>query len=975
MELFNKSRKEIIGKKVIDIIGKDAFERSYPYYQKAFQGEIVSFENIIPDKNNQPRILAILFTPYLSGKKIIGVIIQAKDITDRKETEKSLKETETRFRTLVEQSPFSIQILNPDGITIMVNNAWENLWGIKLDDLQNYNILKDEQLHQKGIYSYIKQGFEGNTVKIPPIEYDVKEIFSKGSTHWVESLIYPIKDDFGNIQNVILVHDDITVKKNAEDALIDSEKRYRLLFDSISDAILVSSFSGKFLDCNKALLERLEYSGEEMSSMNLKEFIHPNYHDLMIYNMQRIKSGETTLVESVHISKSGKLIPVEVRALKIIYHNEEATLAVVRDISERKETQKELHLKESAMNSSLNAMAIADLEGKLIYINNSFLKFWGLSIKEEALGKSVSEFWQNPEEVSQIVKLLLTKGHADSELIAKRKDGSTFIAQLSANLILDLSGEPMSMFASFSDITDRRNTDSTLKSLNHDFITLLENTTDFIYFKDKDSRIRFCSQAMAKITGQKSWRDMVGKHDFELFPKETAQIYYEEELPIFQEGKPLLDKIDPYYDEHGIKGWVQTNKWPVFSEDGKSVVGVFGISRDISERKRIEIALQKAKEEAEKANRLKSEFLANMSHEIRTPMNAVIGFSEILKEKIGDNPDINEYLEGIQKSGKSLIGLISDILDMAKIEAGLLELELISININTIINDINQIFARTIKEKNLSFDISIEKSIPETLLLDELRVRQILLNLIGNAIKFTDRGGISIRVTGNTRTDKMNLLIEIEDTGIGILEAEQQRIFNPFIQQEGQNSRRYGGSGLGLSITKRLVEMMNGTIILESKPGFGSTFKVYLKQIQIASSPKNISEEIIDISKLSFQPSKILLAEDVESNRKVVKGFLRKYDITVIEAENGIIALEKLNESKFDLILMDIQMPEMDGKEASMRIKSNPEFKDIPIIILTADAMIEHLPDYKAISDGFLTKPITRIDLVSELAKFLPHKK
>jgi len=259
-------------------------------------------------------------------------------------------------------------------------------------------------------------------------------------------------------------------------------------------------------------------------------------------------------------------------------------------------------------------------------------------------------------------------------------------------------------------------------------------------------------------------------------------------------------------------------------------------------------------------------------------------------------------------------------------------------------------------------------------MLDELRMRQILLNLIGNAIKFTEKGNITVNLNGFLKENSFyDVELEIIDTGIGIPKEDFKIIFDPFIQRKIQDSRRYGGSGLGLSITKRLVELMNGKIYLDSEIDKGTKFTVQLVDLIVSANHERKKEEI-SWERINFSKSRILLVEDIEENRKVVKGLLRKTELEIVEAENGEIALELLEKNNFDLILMDIQMPVMGGREASSIIKKNVRWKNIPIIILSADAMQEDIDDYSKYSQGYIAKPIEKKILFDILAKYLPNQ-
>ena len=389
---------------------------------------------------------------------------------------------------------------------------------------------------------------------------------------------------------------------------------------------------------------------------------------------------------------------------------------------------------------------------------------------------------------------------------------------------------------------------------------------------------------------------------------------------------------------------------------------------------RLNIELEKAKDIAENIAKQKSEFLANMSHEIRTPMNSVIGFTEILEKEIKD-PLHKEYLDSIKKGGNSLLRIINDILDLSKIEAGKLEVKNESINPRNIFLEIESIFHSKIISKNINFIVDIDKSIPKFIIIDGVRIRQILFNLIGNAIKFTEKGHIKLKVENIYKNDiksKIDLIFSVEDTGIGIDEKNLESIFNAFEQGNNQDTVKYGGTGLGLAICTKLVHMMNGEIKVQSQKNKGSIFTVILRDIPISSMEDEIVSQKLLASNIVFEKAQILVVDDIEENRKLVEASLKDFDIDLIMAKNGQEAIDKLRNINVDLILMDLRMPIMNGYEATNIIKNSDKLKHIPIIALTASVMGKDLEKVSKFGfDGYLRKPVILDDLIEELAKYL----
>ncbi|QTA80511.1 Tol-Pal system protein [Desulfonema limicola] len=425
--------------------------------------------------------------------------------------------------------------------------------------------------------------------------------------------------------------------------------------------------------------------------------------------------------------------------------------------------------------------------------------------------------------------------------------------------------------------------------------------------------------------------------------------------------------------DNGTKTFLETRTWKIFDIKGNPK-GMIGISTDITD-------IFKAKEEAEKANHAKSEFLANMSHEIRTPLNSVLGFSEILQNMVTDEKQKN-FLNKIHSSGKTLLSLINDILDLSKIDAGKMDINFEPIDIKEIFLDIEFMFQDRFTSKGLEFIYEISHCFPGFLCLDKLRTRQILINLVGNALKFTETGKVVLRAyflnPGNQEIKnkgKSSIVFEVEDTGIGISKDQQEIIFKSFCQQKGDYSKKYGGTGLGLTISKRLTEIMGGEIIVESEPGKGSIFRLIFPDPEIIVKRSVEHYEAADDNiNIKFEPAAILIVDDNEANRELLKEYLSCFPFSLKMAESGEYAMGILEaDREFDLVLADIIMPGMDGYTLNQRIKNNKNLKHIPVIAVTASAFKNDMEKLKENFEACLIKPFDKVKLISVLKKFLAY--
>jgi PAS domain S-box-containing protein len=674
---------------------------------------------------------------------------------------------------------------------------------------------------------------------------------------------------------------DITERKRAEEALVESETKYRQLVTQSPDGIFIIDLSGKFLSVNRIICDNLKYTEEELLSMKMWDIVPEQYHSQHKQRLLALMNGESTNVEAEYKvkGKDGTVHFIEV--LSVPYYDGKKIVGfqgIARDINERKKAEESLRESEEKYRRVFeNVMDLyyeTSIEGTILEVSPSieFLSK-GQYHRDDLIGKSIYDFYSDPNERATLISQLKKQGNvSDFEITLKNKDGSQIPCSISSKICLDARAHPEKIIGSMRNITDR-----------------LQAQKELLKYRD---------------------------HLEELVNKRTEELNY-------------------------------------------------------------------AKKEADDANKAKSEFLANMSHEIRTPMNAVLGYSELLSSTLVDQTQ-KDYINSIKSSGKSLLTLINDILDLSKIEAGKLELEYDYVDVHSFFSEFERIFSLKVTEKNLKFILNITSGTPQGVYIDEVRVRQILFNLIGNAIKFTSEGNVTLKVfTENPQIvnlskekseELIDLIIEVQDTGIGISKELQEAIFEPFVQVRDFNN--YGGTGLGLTITRRLTALMGGSIHVKSKPDKGSTFTVRIPEIPYLRDFSKTNVDIqIDPSEIIFEKATILIADDVQHNRSYLSDALKNTRLKIAEAEDGIAAYKLAKKIVPDLIIADIRMPKMDGFQLLDKIKSDEKLKHIPVIAYSASVLkAQKERIHNSEFAGLLIKPVKVTELYLELMNLLPFK-
>ncbi|CAK8714837.1 histidine kinase [Candidatus Electronema halotolerans] len=545
------------------------------------------------------------------------------------------------------------------------------------------------------------------------------------------------------------------------------------------------------------------------------------------------------------------------------------------------------------------------------------------------------------------------------------------------DVLRDENGEPVNMLGLVQDITLRKEAEIELRAQHRFLDSVIENIPSMLFVKEaKELRYVRCNRAGERLTGRAS-AEFIGKSDADLLPPAQAADRMAADRHVLLEGRTVESEEEQGISCHNRR-LLRTRKVPIADEQGQPAY-LLGISDDITEQRAAEQELAEAKVQAERANQAKSDFLANMSHEIRTPMNGIIGLTE-LALKTALTPQQQDYLEKVNEAARSLLGLLNDILDLSKIEAHRLELESIPFDLHELLAQIESLMAIHSQQKGIPLHISVDPEIHRYLLGDPLRIKQILLNLLGNAFKFTKQGEIRVeaRLGLHAQHGFLPVAFIVRDTGIGIDAARQAELFKPFVQSDSSTTRMYGGTGLGLAITRQLAEMMDGSVSLISAPGQGSTFTITLplqlsNQEELETHRERSEQGAADDNSLEqIRGARILLVEDNKINQQVAAELLTQECFRVDLAENGQEALAMLEPGRYDLVLMDLQMPVMDGYQAAAAIRSQEVYDILPVLAMSANAMRHDREQCRAIGmNDHIPKPVDRRQLLTALCQWI----
>jgi two-component system CheB/CheR fusion protein len=786
----------------------------------------------------------------------------------------------------------------------------------------------------------------------------------------------PFLDELGNIQGAILLFVDTTELIRTSEKLEVREQQIRSIVEGFSNPITVKDHFGKYILVNQAFRDFFGLQGVDVTDKTDRELFSEETAILLRdTDLEVMLKGESIKKEEIYY-KNGEESVFLVNRFPLFDRNRPyAVCMIATDVTLQKNAQHELRESESRYKAIIEDQAVLvcrhSPNGRLVFVNTVFANQFGGAASSH-LGHFFHEYVNIQDQAKVKIELnSLTPSNpvAQSEVRIYREDNSLRWFRWFHRGIFNADDELKEVQSVGFDVTDYRVRADQLMENESVFSTIFSNTTEVIIILRRmknDFLIEYLNDAGSKLL-EKNRGDLVGK---KLRDVRTAERAFE----LIQRFNEVLDKKISYnFDEHwkipGVDVHMSSTLLPVPDVNGE-FNRVAMISKDISAYKSIESDLRTAKETAEEANATKSNFLASMSHELRTPLNVVLGMSHLLQET-PLNAEQGSYLSSIERSSKALLSLIEDILDITKIESGKITLSHQAFNLANLVSETLSMFEIQCQAKGVELKSDIAKEADCTVIGDAGRLRQIIVNLLGNALKFTDRGHIYLRVIARPSdvSGEMRFRCVVEDTGIGIAKEHHSKIFQRFSQVESGHSRRFGGSGLGLVISRQIAMLMNGDMGFTSEQGKGSVFWCEVA-LQIGTR-KQVEEEVERQRFLNQPPNievkglKVLAIDDNEENLYIIDLFLKRLGHIPTKVGSGKEALAKIQNEDFDIVLMDIQMPELDGYELTRRIRALKNSKsEVVIIALTANAMAGDAERCKeAGMNDYISKPV-RIDIL-----------
>jgi two-component system sensor histidine kinase/response regulator len=930
-------------------------------------------------------------------------VLNGPEITERKWVDKALRDSEEKFRNLFENGQDAVMLADAEtGIIIDINPAGCKLLGLPKEKIIG---MHQSQIHPPELAEKYKEVFRGHVEKQLVIAEDT--VIQRADGSRVQCEITASVAKYGDKYIIQGVFRDITERKQAEEALWESQEFNTILLEKAPNQVVVINPDTSIKYVNSSWEKLNGWTKEEVIGLKVP---YPWWPEDMVEEFVETfplaMNGEDGKGEVIAQKKNGELYWLAMNWTPVKRDGELMYLLVNSvDITEQKKTEEALKESEEkfskAFRSSPNSIVISRIkDGKFVEVNDTYAKYIGYT-REELIGHTALELriWENPKDRRAILKELKERGRvSDREVNFRLKSGEIRTSLLSAEPI-NIGGEACFISGS-TDITERKKSEMLLKTIadsspigvyieqggvfkyvNHNLENALGYTAEevlnssgqqYVYPDDRPTvREKAIAMLKGKLHEPYEYRTVSKDGGIRYVIETVDSITYDGKRAVLgnlidiTERKQMEDELREHRDNLEKLVLERTNE---LSDTNQR------LKHELEVREKIEKQLLKAKNEAETANRAKSEFLARTSHEIRTPIHGVMGMINLVLDSQLER-DQRQYLKMAMASAESLLNIINDILDLSKIEAKQTEPEKADFDLRAAIEDTTDTMAIAAFKKGLEFTSRIPGDLPTALVGDEGRLRQVLVNLIGNANKFTEHGEIALSVEPVAVTDKeVELHFSVRDTGIGIPTDKQDIIFEPFQQADGSINRQYGGTGLGLTISQRLITSIGGRIWVESVPGKGSTFHFTGKFARQSAAKRGSKRpEIPEV--LRRMP--VLLVDDNESSRQVLRGLLGGWGVEVTEAESGPAALGELEKSRmasrsFRLAFIDKNMPEMSGFELAKKILDNPAITTVIVMMLPPDSVSNDFHRCQELGiANYTVKPIRESRLYEAILKAL----
>jgi len=876
----------------------------------------------------------------------------------------------------IEQASEAVMITNTEGVIQYVNPAFTRTTGYRGDEVmgQSARLLKSgnqEPAFYQNLWKTIVTGqaWRGELINRR----------KDGSLYREEMSITPVRDPRGEVTSFIAIKQDTTDRRRAEEAQCESEERFRTAFEEAPYGMCLTALDGRFLQANAALCEMLGYSRKELLEGAWQNLTHPDDMERSRRAMKQFmqESASSVELQKRYVHKNGTAIwfQLKISVVKNAHGAPAHFITHMEDITDRKRAEEALRASERRYRRFVErnwaGVLRNDLEGRILECNQSLVNLLGYTSAEELKTQRTQALYFTLSDRREMTRLLREqKALTNYEMRFRRKDGTPIWALANVTLVEANEEEGEVIEGTIVDITDRKRAEETLRASEARFRALVENSSDAILLLDHTGTVKYAASSTPRVLGY-SEDELEGRNIFELMHPEFLEATRKSLAEALRRPDSKVEGECRYRHKDGSWRWYEFTGQNLLGNPAVQALVVN--ARDIDERKQVMAELQRATEAAEAANQAKSEFLANMSHEIRTPMNGVIGMTDLALDTNLD-AEQREYLTTAKASAELLLDVINDILDFSKIEARKLSLERVPFSLKDTVDALTKVLAVRAAAKSLQLGSTFAPDLPAMVLGDPGRFRQILMNLIGNAIKFTEMGEVVVRVGKLSETpEQITLHISVEDTGIGIPKEKQRTIFEAFVQADASSTRQYGGTGLGLTITSQLVSMMGGKVWVESELGRGSTFHLTVC-LGVVQTPADRPER----APLGAPPPpaegrrslRVLVVEDNPVNRLLGVRLVEKHGHAVVAVSSGQAAVEVLRRDRFDLVLMDVQMPGMDGFETTCAIRREEtrSGKHLPIIAVTAHAMKgDRERCLLAGMDGYISKPINGSELCAAI--------